>query len=43
MVVRFLSGSQLDLGSSFASIVSNCDTEKETSLCFSAEREDVAT
>lgn len=31
MVVEFLSGSQLDLGSSFATIASNFDTEKEIS------------
>ena len=31
VVVKFLSGSQLDLGSSFATIASNCCTEKEIS------------
>lgn len=40
MVVKFLSRSQPDLGSSFATIASNCDTEKETSARSSAERED---
>lgn len=43
MVVEFLSGSQLDLGSSFATIASKCDTEQEISPCSSAEREDVGT
>lgn len=43
MVMKFLSGSQLDLGPSFATIASNCDAEKEIHPCSSAEMGDVST
>lgn len=37
MVVKFVSGGQLDLGSSLPTVASNCDREKEISPYSSAE------
>lgn len=37
MVVKFVPGGQLDLGSSLPTVASNCDSEKEISPYSSAE------